>query len=97
MGQQSQQRCARAQTGSEEDEERKLLFGVDRELMEGWKQFSVSTLSARRVWEEQMTLLSRKRNNFEGAFPSVQQKIQSSAHIFPVTKVEEGVLKMKIL
>lgn len=96
MGEQCQQRCARAQTSREQDEERKFLFRVDRELMEAREKLAVRAFRADRVREEEMAFLCWERDDLEGSFPGVEEEIQSSVDVLPVPEVEESVLESRI-
>ena len=70
MRKQGQQSREGAEASCEEDEEGKLLFGVDRDLVEGWEQLAVRALGAAGIGVEEVSLLQRVRDQAKSAFPS---------------------------
>jgi len=91
VGQQGQQGSETAQPSSKEDEKRKLLLRINRNLMKHGKQLPVSTFCAARIWIEQMSLLQWVGKQSEGPLPGAVQQVQSPIHPLPMSEMIECV------
>ena len=57
MSEEGQEGCERTEASSEQDEEGKFFLGVNRHVMKGRQQFSVSVFCTRRVGVKQVAPL----------------------------------------